>query len=366
MSTVVARPQTNWKFILVTSGAALVLGIVFLKGFWLPYQENLKKLRSLEEDYDNQRRDFLVFQKEKQRLERDRLLGLPRNLNQAEREYIDYLQRLLDKCGFDAHPDVQQTGVDFRGGLTTAGKKAGHMAVTYLVRAQGPWTSIVKFLEKFQRTPLLHRLKTWTVDASGAGKSAASKLTLNVTVEALVVNRNEQRPDNLWGIDPRLVAVDAMLGLNRMPAGWATLLRAQALLLPELPRRSYVEVPRLNPFVGGIPISEVDLAAQALRDKEKEKDRQAKASLVFTSEPERALLVVPGDTDKKTEIALKRDGTFPVWEGKEAKVLRICHRKVYFRFENKLYGIEIGEKMKEALGRPLSVSEGRALGLPGI
>jgi hypothetical protein len=82
----------------------------------------------------------------------------------------------------------------------------------------------------------------------------------------------------------------------------------------------------------------------------------------MTSEPERALLVVPTDTDKTTEITLKPDGTFPVWEGKKAKVLRICHHKVYFQFESKIYGIEIGKNMAEALDRPL---DGKSLGLAG-
>jgi hypothetical protein len=268
MSTIVATRQTNWKFILTFTAAALVLGVLFLKGFWFPYRDNLIKQRGLEDEYDNQRREFLVFQKEKKRLERDRLLGLPHNLNQAERDYLDYLQNLLKKCGFDANPAVQQTGADYRTLSSSAGgKKSGHIAVTYLVSTQGTWTSVVKFLESFQRTPILHRLKSWTVDSPGSSKGSSSKLppklTLNVTIEALMVNRNEQRPDNLWGIDPRLIAVDAILGLNRMPTGWATLLRAQALLQPEMPERNYVQVPKLDPFVGGIPVSDVDLGALA-------------------------------------------------------------------------------------------------------
>jgi hypothetical protein len=365
MSIAVAPRQTNWKLILTTAAVVVVFGLLFLKGFWFPYQDNRRKLLGAEEEYDSQRRELLAFLKDKKRLERDRLIGLPRNLNQAEREYIDYLQSLLSKCGFDAHPDVQQTGADFRTLSSAPGKKAGHIAVTYLVRTHGSWTSIVKFLESFQRTPFLHRLKTWTVDATASTKGSP-KLTLNVIIEALMVNRNEQRPDNLWGVDPRLIAVDALLALNHIPAGWATLLRPQALLLPEMPARDYAEVPRLNPFVGGIPISDVDLEAKEKKKEKQKREAQGKARLVMTMEShDRAILVVPAETDKTTEITLKCDGTFPLWDGKSAKILRICHREVYFQFDSKIYVIKIGEQVREALERPLSVSEGKSLGLPG-
>jgi hypothetical protein len=368
MTAVATRP-TNWKRIFITAGVVIGLGMLFLRSFVFPYQENRKKLLTVEDERDTRDRDYRLFQREKKRLESDRLLGLP-NKSQAQDEYIGYLQKLLEKCGFEARPDVTPIGSDLR---AAAGKKTGHVAVSFVVRAYGPWTSVVKFLEKFQRTPLLHRLRVWSVDVPGSTKGTPSRLTLNMTIEALMVNRNEKRPEELWGVDVRLVAVDALLGLNRMPAGWATLLRAQALLPPELPKRSYTEMPRLNPFVGGIPLSERDLAAEDLAKKNQAakdlKNAQAKASLVFTqdSEPKEALLVVPtADGKKATSIKLKLGGTFPVWEGKNAKVLRIDHYKVYFQFDGKIHSIHIGEKMKEALDQqPLSASESKTLGLGG-
>jgi len=383
MSAVVAPRPTNWKFILIVSGTALVLGFFFLKGFWFPYQDNEKRLAGAQDEYENQRSNFLVFQKEKKRLERDRLIGLPRDLSHAESEYVKYLRDLLAKCGFDARPDVTSTGADLRNVSSTQGaKKAGHIVVPFNVRAQGTWTCIVKFLDGFQRTPFLHRLRSWKIDAPSSAKespgklkiSAEIKLSMNVVIEALIVNRNDQRPDSLWGVDPRLIAVDAILGMNRLPTGWATLLRAQGLLLPEMSKRSYALVPRLNPFVGGIPISTTPtpdlLADKAKKDKaikDAIKDAQAKASLVMTSEPKQALLVAPMPTDPTKTVGTKLapDQTFPVWEGKNAKVLRIDHLNVYFQFEGKTHAIHIGEKMKDALARPLSPLEIRNLGLPG-
>jgi hypothetical protein len=372
MSTVAAPQQTNWKFILITAGGALVLGFVFLKGFFLPFQDNVKKVAAAEEAYDREYQDYRVFQQEKGRLERDRLLGMPRDTNQASNDYIHYLQKLLEKAGFDKNPDVGFGGVTAPSTSTSAGKKAGHGSVTFNAKARGTWINVVKFLDMFQRTAFMHRLRNWSVDAPTASKEPG-KLTLNMTIEALVVNKNERRPENLWGVDPRAVAADAFLGMNRLPTGWATLLRAQALLLPQVPpKREYGELVRVNPFVGGpIKVEKlVDLDALAKKkeedQKKKDKDARANATLVQTdTDGQKALLIAPTSPDKSTPIKLARNSTFPLWDGLKGKVLRVDHRDVYFEVDSKLYGIHIGTTLADAYKQPLSAIQGKKLNLPG-
>jgi hypothetical protein len=55
--------------------------------------------------------------------------------------------------------------------------------------------------------------------------------------------------------------------------------------------------------------------------------------------------------------------TFPMWDGKKGKVLRVDLRDVYVRVDEKVYGIHIGQNLAEALKRPLSAKELKGLGL---
>src|SRR5262249_12103486 len=245
-------PQTNWKFILITVGGFVLLAFLFLKMFWFPWQQSQRTLTLLEDDYDRQQRSYLTFMKERKKLTAFRLLGLPKNLEKGGSDYAHYLQDLLKECGFTVEDVQGPVGLEARNQAPARGKKVSHIPLTFLVRAQGDWGALVKLLERFQRTPLLHRLKSWSVDQDPSAKDKnGKKLVVNLTVEALVVNHNDKRPDNLWGIDQRLVAADALLAMQGRPTGWAMLLRGQALLLPPMPERRYGDVVRVNPFVGG-------------------------------------------------------------------------------------------------------------------
>src|SRR5260370_2439120 len=94
------RPATNWTFILTTVGGTLLLGFIFLKGFWFPYQKNLKDLVRLEDELETQEREYKTFMKDKKKLESYKLLGLPRNLEGGSLSYTEYLQNLLYECQF--------------------------------------------------------------------------------------------------------------------------------------------------------------------------------------------------------------------------------------------------------------------------
>lgn len=365
-----ATRQTNWKFIFITVGSIVIVGFVFLRFFWSPLQEHNKRLVLLEEEYSKQRGEFLTFLKEKKRLDRDRLLGLPRDLAKGINQYSHYFQKLLRECGFsgaDVAPVADTRNPAAAGNPALAGaataKKAGHMPLTFLVRAQGDWPGVAKLLEQFQRTPLLHRVKTLIVEQQQTEKDAPGKLVLNMTVEALVVNRNDQRPDNLWGLDPRLGLVDALLAMNGQPTGWFMVLRGQALLVPEMPERSYAVLARVNPFVGGPLTPETDYAEEERQDKE----RLAKTFLTLTlPSAQEAVLLAPTSADKSSSIKLAAapgQDTFPIWDGKKGKIIRVDLRDVYFSVDNDLYRIKIGQNLGEAMKRPLSPTERKSLGV---
>jgi hypothetical protein len=358
-------PQTNWKFILITVGGTVLLAFLFLKLFWFPLQQSNRRLAFMEDEYDRQRREFRTFLRERKRLEVFRLLGLPRNLEKGGSDYARYCQNLLRDCGFSVEDFQGPAGLDARNQAAGPAQKAGHIVLVFLVRAQGDWTGLVKLLEKFQRTPLLHRLKNWSIEQGGTSKEVSGKkLVLNLTIEALVVNRNDKRPDDLWGVDPRCIGLDALAAWGRQPAGWAMLFRAQGLLVPEMPNRRYMEVARANPFVGG---RFLDGNANP-RDK-RPPDSRASVHLVLTDHAAQKAILLATTKAEPSSIKLgAADGhdQFDIWDGRglrKGKVLRVDPRDVYVQVGKEVYGIHVGQNLAEAMKRPLSPGEVTSLGL---
>jgi hypothetical protein len=363
-----ATRQTNWKFILITVGSTVGLAFLFLKLFWLPWQESNRRLTNLESEVDNREREFAIFMKERKRLEVFRLLGLPRNLEKGGSDYARYCQRLLRECGFKIEDFQGPTGTEARNLAPLKGKKADHITLTFLVRAQGDWAGLMKMLEKFQRTPLLHRLKSWNLEQeSGSKEKSSRKLVVNFTIEALVVNNNKKRPDDLWGVDPRAVGLDAVLALQGGPVGWAMLLRGQALVVPEMPDRHYADLARANPFAGGRFLGWKDIRKR--RDNRPPDGRSSVHLTLIDHSAQKALLLAETKSEKFKTIKLDTTDAhdqFEIWDGKglmKAKVLRVDPRDIYVRVGKEVYTMHIGQNLAEAMKRPLPAGERIRLGL---
>lgn len=359
-----ANRPTNWRFIIAVVGGTVVVGFLFLRTFFFPYQQAKKSLALLSDDYDSQRRDFLLFMKEKKRLDRDRLLGFPRDQAHGISQYQEYFLGLVKACSLKLE-EFNPTAGEVKKAAGNQAKKAEHIPVTFQVKVQGSWSGLIKLLETFQRTPLLQRIKSWNAEEQRTEKDSTGKLVVNMTIEALVVNRNEQRPEDLWGLDMNLAALDGMLALRGQPAGWSMILRAQALLRPEMPARRYSELVMVNPFIGGPLQPEANKSAVvASKKSEKPKESRTGARLVLTDFAEqKAILLAATSAEKSSSIKLAANQTFAITEGKTAKVLRVDHRDVFVQVGKEIYRIRIGHTVGEALEQPLPPEEVRNLRL---
>jgi hypothetical protein len=386
-------PPTNWKFILGVAGSALILGIVFLKFFLLPWQQNKKAIDRAEEEFDQKSRDYRTFMKEKQRLETARLLGLPRlpNLEESSSKYTQYLKKLMKECGFpDANVDIKPTGNEEKPKSQSnqgAKKKPLHIILAFQVEAKGDWTSLTKMLEKFQRTPLLHRLRTLTVtpEKTGGGKKSP-RLTINMNVEALVVNQNDKRPVNLWGVDPKLVFVDSALALWQKPVGlaWAGVLRGQALLFPEMPKRRYADLAWVNPFVGGKPRDpeEEKYLVNKKEEKKKGSPKRSEYRLVLTNPSHQRAILHSPEKDIAVKLAGPLDPSivltggaaagivhqeeFSIFDGIDTvkgTVQRIDLREVIVEINGEVYSIGFEKTLADYLKTPLNGKDKKKPGL---
>ena len=384
---------TNWKFILGSTGGALLLGFLFLKFFLLPWQQNNKVLARAEDDYDQQSSAFRKFMQERQRLESYRLLGLPRlpNLEESSSKYTQYLKKLMTDCGFpDANVDIKPTGNEEKPKAppSQGTKKPLHIVLAFQVDAKGDWTNLTKMLEKFQRTPLLHRLRNLTVtpDTRGAGKSNP-RLAITMNVEAMVVNKNQQRPTDLWGIDPQLLFLDSALALWQNPTGlaWAGVLRGQALLFPEMPPRRYADLAWVNPFVGGKPRNPFVEEKPIAKKEGKNPPKRSEFRLAFTNPSAQRAMLLSGSTEKNTVVNLQagplndvavfasgvpganaRLDRFTVFDGIDevkGRVVRVDLGEVLVEVGGKIYGIGFEKAFTEYLKQPLTQEEQKQRGL---
>jgi len=359
-----SRPPTNWTFILGTSGGALLLGFLFLKGFLLPWQKNAKDLSRLEDEVIALENDFKVFMRDKKKLESYKLLGLPRDLERSSSGYNEYLYDLLDHCGFIGIV-IKPTGNEEKpkSQATSGGaKKPGHLTLAFQVDAQGDWVSLTKMLEQFQRTAFLHRLRNLSIGPSS--KSAKAKLSFTMNIETLVVHQNERRPDNLWGFDPKIFAYDSVLALFGQPSGWAMLLRGQALLIPEAPPRRYSDLAWVNPFVGGKPR---DPSEKPIAKKEgKNPPKRSEFRLAFTNPSAQRAMLLSGSTEKNTVVNLQALDDFTVFDGIDqvkGRVVRVDLGEVFVEVGGKVYGIGFEKTLMDYLKSPLSVEEQKERGL---
>src|SRR5579872_7144356 len=92
--------QPSSKRLLILIGGILIVAFAAFKLFLSPYQENKLRLNFVDNERQNKQREFVTFMRDRKRLERDRLVGLPRDLDHSRSEYTRYLQKLLDDCGF--------------------------------------------------------------------------------------------------------------------------------------------------------------------------------------------------------------------------------------------------------------------------
>jgi hypothetical protein len=386
------RPPTNWTLILATTGGVLVLGFLFLKGFLLPWQKNARDLDRLEDELYTQDREFKTFMKEKNKLETYRLLGLPRDLEGGSSQYAEYLYNLLkNECKMTG-VDIKPSGNEEKPKSQNQGGKVkpGHLALGFQVDAQGDWLSLTKMLEKFQRTPFLHRLRNLTITpVRGGKKGPQTKLSFVMNIEAVVVHKNERRPMDLWGMDPKLLYMDSALALWQLPRGLALagMLRGQALLFPEMAGRNYENLAWVNPFVGGKPASPYVKEKEVVVKKEDKKKPPVKRSefrLVLTNPSDQRAILLAGSSEKNTVVTLSgpleagivylagaagcgfRQEKFTVFDGIDTvtgTVLRVDLREVLVEIGGEVYGIGFEKTFADYLKAPLTQEEKTKRGL---
>ena len=223
--------------------ATLLVGFLVYRMFLAPLAELNGQLSKAVEEADAKETEWKAFIKAKRDMEYKRLLGLPQNVNEGVTNYDLYLRTLFLKTSLSSKESVNITDPKEADTRNQANRKGqpGHVIRTFLVSADVTWPRLLYFLAKFQETPFLHRIKSFTIERpSGA---ADDILKVKMAIETLSVARStppsspgkydpKGRPENLWGVNPRVMAYDAVADICHAPIGWAMILRARRCCRP--------------------------------------------------------------------------------------------------------------------------------------
>jgi hypothetical protein len=353
----------------------IVVGLVVLAGggflfhefFWQPLQEKKASIQTLNDDVDGNEQKLAQAKLDQRKVELYKSLSLPPAVDVALREYENYLTDLLIRSGFNASnitvtskkPSSLTTSAT---AATTTAKRPNFTPLQFNVDCPGKLENLVRMLEGFYHTGLLHEIKLLSIEQGQltGTKAQPGELTIKLTIEALIVTGAEPRKYLLPNVSPRILAVETAGGLVGGPAGlgwagWAAgpsgpLGPGNLALLP----RRYSVIADKNIFVGPTEMAKVDSVNVN--------------KYVFLTDITRDEKFLEGHLfnrweDRQTRLR-KAPGLdfFTVRDNNGAvlvsgTVVDMDDRELVFQANDKLYRMHVGQNIDEALKQPVSREE---------
>jgi hypothetical protein len=202
------------------------LGVMFYQFYLSPYRAKQANLAQLTKQGETKEARIKEIAGQRAQLERYRQQSLPAELDVAKREYQRYLEDLLRKSGF-AQVSVGPRNVTTRNVPTLSNKTPVYTPIGYTVNGRATLDSLVKMMEDFYRTALLHQIKMLQVLRPRTPPQQGQRrdeLDITLQVDALVVAGADKRATLMPVMDRRLAAVDALTALSSGPTGLGQLL----------------------------------------------------------------------------------------------------------------------------------------------
>jgi len=186
-------------FILIVGGA--FVGYTFV---WTPLQAKEATITTLEKDIAERQQKILAIQKRKPDMERWQKESLPA---ESDYKYFETLSGLVRAANFPntPAPSIISKGADAKAALYPS-KKPIYTKLQYQIIAKGDMATLVDFMERFYKKPLLHQIREVTitrapVTSGGGGRGnqqnalAQKDLDIHLTIEALVLDIAEKRTE---------------------------------------------------------------------------------------------------------------------------------------------------------------------------
>jgi hypothetical protein len=354
---------------IVLGGGGFLLHLLYLK----PMTEKENAAAKLQKDIDEKNERIDQVMAERARLERWKAQSLPADKDLAMREYEKYLSDLFRKSGFTSAAGLTITpksSANDKSAASTSTKGPTYITLEFLVTAHANLEDVIKMMEGFYRTSLLHRIKnvTLTRPLTTTGPQGqvtkANELDITMTIDALVLQGAENRQYLMPGVDKRLLAIEMATVLSGGPSGlalapWAVgplgpLGPGKLAAAPGMSPRDYLAMTEKNVFMGPPPPGQkgplVDAKQFVHMTTISSKDGKEWEAFLYNR------------IDGGREIRLRASAgfnSFRIPDGDstvQAKVIRIDAEKseIIFQMGEKYYALHNGQTLEEALRKPLS------------
>jgi hypothetical protein len=186
--------------------AYILLGFIVLAvtGFFgytfylVPMREREARIVDLRRDVDEREARVDVIHLEQPTLEKFRQISLPKDVDLARRAYGEEIEKMLRASGFEpGNFSVLPKAPETRTSPTFANKRPIYTQLPFTVTAKGDLASIVDWMERFYKLPLLHQIRNLSIQLPAGSDSSARRgandLDMTVTVEALILDSAEAR-----------------------------------------------------------------------------------------------------------------------------------------------------------------------------
>ncbi len=165
---------------MILAGTLLIVGGGFLLFFVLlpAVAQKKEQLANLRKTLDSKNKQLHDIEERKAKLDLWRKESLPANVELAMGEYEKYLSDTLADNGFTKTKTITWTKETDSASTTAArGKKTGYTRLTYRVPGHVTLGNLVKFLDKFYHTPLLHQIRSMTIMRPATFRTASRPRT---------------------------------------------------------------------------------------------------------------------------------------------------------------------------------------------
>jgi hypothetical protein len=212
-----------------------VVGFFGYQFYLVPMREREARIADLKRDVDEREARVDVIHSEQPKLEKFRKISLPSNIDLARRAYGEEIEKMLRASGFDAGSfSVLPKAPETRTSPTFTNKKPIYTRLPFMVTAKGDLASIVDWMDRFYKLPLLHQIRNLSIQLPAGSDSnarrGANDLDMTVTVEAILLDNAENRK---------------------------TLVPEKPVDLPSVlatPNRQYASIAGKNIFYGSVPV----------------------------------------------------------------------------------------------------------------
>jgi hypothetical protein len=246
-------------------GAVILAAAAFFgyQLFWVPFSERNANLKRMQSEGETKQLRINRILADRSRLQRARQLSLPPDADLARREYERFLSELLRKNRFGNVSVAERGKADTRNVPTTGNKVPIYTRLSFNAQGRATIDNVVGMLEGFYRCPLMHQVKTLRVHrpVTAAPDRRPGELDVDLTVEAIIVNGADKRPQLMPFIDRRLVAIDTVATLRGAPMAFGLATWGAGPSGPTGPRvlaepqRNYAAIAAKNIFFGPAPVA---------------------------------------------------------------------------------------------------------------